>query len=226
MARYKDAIHTDLGLVLQETKSTCLPGGAECELPADFAVPRGRLIDAVTGRPIPEGPVGVMVAGVPVGEPAYVAGSLQCKTRDIIAKMELVDRRLRLAHLQSMWVVLRFCLTPLADYWVRLSYPTDTAELASAVDAKLLDLAAACLSQDRAQLNGTAAGTDPTSTRDRLLMPARLKGASLRSRAGVAPLAFASSLIESLSVMLAGRLAEGRGSARRGRHTTRTRART
>ena len=84
MARYKDAIHTDLGLVLQETKSTCLPG-AECELPADFAVPRGRLIDAVTGRPIPEGPVGVMVAGVPVGEPAYVAGSLQCKTRDIIA---------------------------------------------------------------------------------------------------------------------------------------------
>ena len=50
MARYKDAIHTDLGLVLQETKSTCLPG-AECELPADFAVPRGRLIDAVTGRP-------------------------------------------------------------------------------------------------------------------------------------------------------------------------------
>ena len=201
MARYKDAIHTDLGLVLQETKSTCLPG-AECELPADFAVPRGRLTDAVTGRPIPEGPVGVMVAGVPVGEPAYVAGSLQCKTRDIIAKMELVDRRLRLAHLQSMWVVLRFCLTPLADYWVRLSYPTDTAELASAVDAKLLDLAAACLSQDRAQLNGTAAGTDPTSTRDRLLMPARLKGASLRSRAGVAPLAFASSLIESLSVML------------------------
>ena len=72
------------------------------------------------------------VPGVP-----YVAGSLQCKTRDIIAKMELVDRRLRLAHLQSMWVVLRFCLTPLADYWVRLSYPTDTAELASAVDAKL-----------------------------------------------------------------------------------------
>ena len=100
MARYKDAIHTDLGLVLQETKSTCLPG-AECELPADFAVPRGRLIDVVTGCPIPEGPVGVMVAGVPVGEPAYVAGSLQSKTRDIIAKMELVDRRLRLAHLQS-----------------------------------------------------------------------------------------------------------------------------
>lgn len=98
-------------------------GGLEgCQhRPADFPVGSEKFPDGSKG-------FGVMVSGVPVGDAACIKGKLTLKVSEATSKVTTVNSKLRDAHIQSLFAVLRFALAPLLDYWLQHCYPEDVRQ--------------------------------------------------------------------------------------------------
>ena len=126
LVEFESAI-AEVGAELQRPKSAALLG-ATCALPADFLVPLGALQH--TG-PVPQrGQVigyGIKVAGIPLGDPAFVGETIRRKGNKLEAKFGTVKAKLELEHGWQLFSLLRSCLRPTGDYFARLLLPTDVA---------------------------------------------------------------------------------------------------
>ena len=115
----------------------------------------------------------------------------------------ITSTREQLRHLPGhLWAILFYCLQPRLDYWLRL-LPTDiTRSAAQAVDAALLSTVEA------AGRPGMFAEDDGTPAEGvmlrRLRLPARRKGAGVRSRLELAPAAYCASAVEAMECFLPG----------------------
>ena len=94
---------------------------------------------AAAGVPIGAtgGARGIIVAGVPIGENAYVAEVLRHKADEIIEYIDATTERLR-EHPHALWAALYYCCQSRFDYWLRHVPPRHTAVPAANIDAALL----------------------------------------------------------------------------------------
>jgi hypothetical protein len=138
-----DAAIALVGAELQRAKSAARCGAA-CELPADFPVPLG-----VAKRP--DGTIigfGIKVAGIPLGDAAFMGAALDTKATKLEAKFTQVANQLAPRNQFQLWAVLRCCLRPTGDYFARLLFPDDAAPLMHRIDAAVRQVKELSFSQD------------------------------------------------------------------------------
>ena len=165
-----------VGATLQRPKSAALRG-AECELPGDFPVPLGvhkRAADrAVVGY-------GIKVAGIPVGDDAYVKAKLEEKADKLDAKFARVTGRLEKGHQFQLFHMLRSCLRPTGDYFARLLFPDDAEPLMKRIDELVVRTKQACFGQD-VSADGPLGPVGADLHQQQSEFPKRMNGIGLRS---------------------------------------------
>ena len=196
-----EAAIAEVGAELQRPKSAALLGAA-CVLPADFPVPVGVLRH--TG-PVPQhGQVigyGIKVAGIPLGDPAFVAETIKRKGGKLEAKFGTVKAKLELEHGWQLFSLLRSCLRPTGDYFARLLLPTDAAPLMEQIDDLVTSTAAASFGQDTSPQGPLGPGA-ALLLRRQLELPKRMGGAGLRSLRQLSQTAgFVSAVLDALPKM-------------------------
>ena len=137
-----------VGAELQRPKSAALLG-ATCVLPTDFPVPVGVIKHDGPGPQ--HGQVighGIKVAGIPLGDAAFVAETLRRKGDKLQAKFETVTSKLEHTHGWQLFSLLRYCLRPTGDYFSRLLFPTDAAPLMARIDDLVTATTSASTGQD------------------------------------------------------------------------------
>ena len=124
---------------------------------------------------------GIPIAGVPVGDAAYINAFLGHRSNRMLSKIETVVTKLRDLHVQSLYTATMYCLAPMFQYWTQHCYPADVMHHARAVDNGVLAAITMCV--------GPGILDDDIAVR-RLRLPARKFGGGVRSLADVAPAAF------------------------------------
>ena len=200
LVEFESAI-AEVGAELQRPKSAALLG-ATCALPADFPVPLGALQH--TG-PVPQrGQVigyGIKVAGIPLGDPAFVGETIRRKGNKLEAKFGTVKAKLELEHGWQLFSLLRSCLRPTGDYFARLLLPTDAAPLMERIDDLVMITAAASIGQDTSPQGPLGPGAALLLQRQ-LELPKRMGGTGLRSLRKLSQTAgFVSSVLDALPKM-------------------------
>ena len=190
-----------VGAELQRPKSAALLG-ATCVLPADFPVPVGVIKH---GGPGPQhGQVighGIKVAGIPLGDAAFVAETLRRKGDKLQAKFETVTSKLEHTHGWQLFSLLRYCLRPTGDYFSRLLFPTDAAPLMERIDGLVTATTSASIGQDISP-QGALGQERADLLRRQLQLPKRMDGAGLRSLAALSQTTgFVSALLDALPKM-------------------------
>ena len=155
-----------------------------CDL-RDRVEMRGRVVDwHVRGQAR-----GIMVGGVPVGEPAYESEQLSTVADRYASYSHQTSDELR-SFPHHMGAALHYCLAPDIDYWLRHVPPSATDEAARRLDATYISAV-------------SAMGVDPDSEipRDWLLLrrlrqPARYHGGGLRQRHALRRTAFTACVAE------------------------------
>ena len=87
---------------------------------------------------------GILVSGVPMGEPEYVESNLTSKLEDTMSYVNKVTKQLRSSSSQALWLLLLWCMSTRVDYWAQTLYVSasrsfladfDTAITSAASDA-------------------------------------------------------------------------------------------
>ena len=88
---------------------------------------------------LPDGTIcnGIIVAGVPVGDPMYVAAHLDGKARSVVSNITAITATLQDCHLQSLHTVAYYCFGGMLHYWAQHCYPAEVAAAAAQVDSHL-----------------------------------------------------------------------------------------
>ncbi|CAE8642970.1 unnamed protein product [Polarella glacialis] len=181
---------SDLGLKLRLDKSACYcPSGGLDTCP--FRPPEC-LVGQILGS---DGAIGhgIIVGGVPVGDSLFVDTHLGRKCDKALNKVNTLTRNLRDVHLQSLFCVMHFAMSPLIDHWIQHSAPEAVGLHAERFDRALLDVACVC--------SPGLCTADETTLR-RLRLPVRMYGIGLRSRTDLAPAAFLGTLCRTVPLML------------------------
>ena len=118
---------------------------------------------------------GVMVSGVPIGDEGYVRTVLMSKTTGAAAKVNSVTAKLSSRHSQTAWTAVQYTLQPLLDFQAQCSYPSDMAHCITVFDAAVRRAAV--------QATGVPGMSEDPIARERVTLPARLKGCGLPDRA-------------------------------------------
>ena len=179
-----------LGLELQLHKCTCYSRGGHMATHPDR--PRLIKVGSVTGPNGAEA-FGIEVAGVPVGDDAFVMAVLDSCAGDSVSKITSITEKLRDHHLQSLHAMNTMCLQPILHFWSQHCYPHLAAPAARKVDEALSATAQVCY--------GTAVVQDPVATK-RLRLPARMYGGGLRCLADVASAAFVGNLCQAVPALI------------------------
>ena len=179
LVEFETAI-AEVGAELQRPKSAALLG-ATCALPADFPVPVGVLRH--TG-PVPQhGQVigyGIKLAGIPLGDAAFVEETLKRKGDKLELKFDQVTSKLEATHGWQLFSILRYCLRPTGDYFARLLFPSDAEPLMERIDDLVTATAQASFGQDISP-EGPLGQRAAELLARQMRLPKRLDGAGLRS---------------------------------------------
>ena len=116
--------------------------------------------------------MGVMIGGVPVGEPAYVQEVMRRKADEIVSYIVHTVSSLR-DHPHSAWAALQYCCASRLDHWLRHLRPEDVRAAALRIDARMR-LAVEEL--------GYAGMLSDQLVRERFHFPARMHGCGIRPR--------------------------------------------
>jgi len=175
-----------LGLELQLGKCKCYSPAGDMEnhrdRPPQMQV--GHMLDAAGVFCY-----GIDVGGIPMGDDGYVAAFLDCKAGEAMSKITNINLKLRSRHLQSLFAVTYYCLSPLFQYWLQHCYPEDVRAAAAVVDHGVATTAGFCISSEVC--------SDVFALR-RLRLPARRFGGGLRSLVDVSPAAFLGGICNAL----------------------------
>lgn len=136
--------------------------------------------------------MGVMVGGVPIGEPAFVTAVMRAKTAEIVSYIQKTISELR-DKPHAAWVALFYSCAPRLDHWLRHMPPSETMVHASVFDLAMLQAAEAL---------GFDGMLSDDITRRRFRLPARMRGCGMRSRAALARTAFSAGFVEAVEAMM------------------------
>ena len=199
-----------VGAELQRPKSAALLG-ATCVLDADFPVPVGVLRHS---GPVPQhGQVigyGIKVAGIPLGDAAFVEETLKRKGDKLELKFDQVTSRLEAAHGWQLFSILRYCLRPTGDYFARLLFPSDAEPLMERIDDLVTATAQASFGQDISP-QGPLGQRAAELLAKRMRLPKRMDGTGLRSLLVLSrTTAFVAATLDALPRMADRRVGAGR----------------
>ena len=129
------------------------------------------------------GILGIVIAGVPIGEPEFVVPWIERRVDGMMSNIDITCNMLRTVHLMSLNVLLYYSLARLGEYVAGHCYPSDSTGPLSRYDAGVLKAAEI--------VHGSPLVVhDPLLLR-RMRLPAKLGGAGLRSVVAVSSSAFA-----------------------------------
>ena len=146
--------------------------------------PIGVVHDAL-GVPLPvsDGD-GLNVCNIPLGSDGYVRQFLDVKRDAVLSQIQTISEGLQ-AYANEAWCALFYSSAHQWDYWMSHVLPRDSRAHSLAIDDALIEAAKGA--------TGVDVGGDDT-TRRRLRLPARLKGAGVRSHVETTPAAFCGSV--------------------------------
>lgn len=130
---------------------------------------------------------GIIVAGVPIGQPDYRRVVLAAKATSVVKYIEDTVAKLS-CNAHALWAALYYCCQSRFDFWLRHETPHITRPYAEQIDAAL---------KKAVESLGYDGMLDDEIVMARLRLPARRRGCGIRSRAWLAPIAFAACFIES-----------------------------
>jgi len=136
---------------------------------------------------------GVTVFNVPVGEPEYVEAVLRNKAQEVASVARYYIADLEEEYPQELWTLLQYSLQHKITYWLRTCTPEETEEMAGRVDAAILEV---CHAATAIRLN------DEPVAKNRLRLPARLKGGGIRSMTDLRQPAFLGALLGNLPMCI------------------------
>ena len=192
--RFVSALRRLTGLQINQGKSACFSRGYNlegCPWRQRAGVPVGTV--ALAGVDGAAGPgTGIMVGGVPIGEPAFVTEVMRALVAGDVSYIETTVTQLR-DQPHAAWAALFYSCAPRFDYWLRHMPPNETVQHAAVFDRAMLQAAE--------QLGYVGMMHDPL-TRRRFRLPARMRGCGIRSRAWLAPIAFTACFVEAVEGMM------------------------
>ena len=148
---------------------------------------------ALTGVDGAAGPgTGIMVGGVPIGEPAFVTEVMRALVAGDVSYIETTVTQLR-DQPHAAWAALFYSCAPRFDYWLRHMPPHETVQHAAVFDHAMLQAA---------EQLGYVGMLHDVLTRRRFHLPARMRGCGIRSRAWLAPIAFTACFVEAAEGMM------------------------
>ena len=132
---------------------------------------------------------GVIIFNVPVGDPEYVEAMLRNKAQEVVgmARKYIVD--LEKEYPKELWTLLQYSLQHKITYWLRTCTPEETEEMAELVDVAILEVCHAA--------TGIRFDVEPVA-KDKLRLPARLKGGGIKSMADMRRHAFLGAILDIL----------------------------
>ena len=137
---------------------------------------------------------GVIVGGVPIGEPAFVAEHMRREADEIVSYIQKTVTQLHDSP-HALWAALYYSAQHKFDYWLRHMPPAEVGDAAARIDAAMIQ-AVEAVSYVGMCGDGYA--------RRRVHLPARMRGCGIRSLTMLAPIAYCACFIESAEVMLDG----------------------
>ena len=146
---------------------------------------------------------GVMVAGVPVGDPGYIRHHLADIAGGIVSYIQTTVERLR-DHPHALWACLARCCASRFDYWLRHVEPGYTVVHAVAIDGALARAAESL---------GYEGMLHDDITLRRFNLPARYRGCGIECRYDLAPRAFVACFVESMIAAVGQQVAAGGAAA-------------
>ena len=222
VARFARRVSELLALHMQWHKLTCFSRGydlTECPHRLRYGVPIGVLtpmdVDADLRHEVERLPAalqpdlyvppelsargegrGIMVGGVPLGDAQFVSLALWRRVSSTVSAIRHTTSQLREAP-HHVWALLSLCHSCEFDYWLRHLPPDVTGPFAARIDDAILEAFEG--------LTYRGAITDHPywiQLLQRMRLPPRRHGCGLRSRVELAPVAYASGLVEAVEEML------------------------
>jgi hypothetical protein len=132
---------------------------------------------------------GLTIFNVPVGEERYVVVKLREKATHVEDTTKFDVRDLGDEYPQELWTMLQFSLQHRITYWLRTCTPEETAEMAGRVDCCIMEAVHAA--------TGVKFDTE-VMAKERLRLPARMKGGGIKRAADVKYPAFLGALLSVL----------------------------
>jgi hypothetical protein len=114
----------------------------------------------------------IHVFNAPIGEPEFVAEVLKDKAHEVCGVIHNYSADLQDGHPQEMWTMLQYSLQHRVTYWLQTSTPEGIKEMAELVQGALLEAAK--------RTTWVGFGSEALA-RQRLYIPARLKGGGIRN---------------------------------------------
>jgi len=192
--RFVSALRRLTGLQINQGKSACFSRGYNlegCPWRRRAGVPVGTV--ALTGVDGAAGPgTGIMVGGVPIGEPAFVTEVMRARVAGDVSYIETTVTQLR-DQPHAAWAALFYSCAPRFDHWLRHMPPHETVQHAAVFDHAMLQAA---------EQLGYVGMLHDAFTRRRFHLPARMRGCGIRSRAWLAPIAFTACFVEAAEGMM------------------------
>ena len=131
---------------------------------------------------------GINVCNVPLGSQGYVTSFLTSKAEVVASNIRRISKELA-NYANEAWCLLFYSSAAQWQYWIAHAYPCDTRGPSTIVDEALIQAATAATGVD-------FAGSE--ISRKRLRLPARLRGAGLRSLVETTNAAFIGSVNQAL----------------------------
>ena len=193
-----------IGLELVPRKSICYSPRLREQLEVDPH--RLQHLSACTvgraGTDQEEAAYGMVVAGVPVGDAAFVAQHMDGVTGGIVSKVKKTVSMLQHRSPQALHTLIFYCIQPLLVFWLQHLPPQQVLPYAERVDEAVLEAFAAAVGASTEDLQ------EPLTTR-RVRLPARWYGCGIRSMVEQATPAYAATTAGTLP-RLADRQVDGR----------------
>jgi hypothetical protein len=132
---------------------------------------------------------GILIFNVPVGEERYVEAVLRDKAQQVGQVTRQYVEDLEEEYPQELWTMLQFSLQHRITYWLRTCTPEETRQMAEHVDYCIMEAVQAATGVD---FDGEEAA------RERLRIPARMKGGGIRRATETRYPAFLGALLDVL----------------------------
>ena len=126
---------------------------------------------------------------VPMGESYYIDAVLKLKGMQVSPTTNNNVTDLANEHPKELWTMLQFSLQHKVRYWLRTRTPEETKEIASHVDACIMEAVEASTSIDF---------DEEEMTEERLRLPTRMKGGGIKKLTDLRRPAFLGALLDIL----------------------------
>ena len=191
LARFARRLRDATDLEMQQAKYACWSPEYDldtCTFREALGAPVGSIMlqDGSEAR-------GVLVGGVPIGEPAFVEATMLEIAGGIVSYIDKTVTELRDSPFEA-WSVIENCCQSRFDYQLRHVCPSMTVGAAALVDEALIHAAEA--------IGGYEGVLGDAITLRRFNLPARMRGCGIRSRVWLAAIAYCACFIEAAEMFL------------------------